>query len=210
MLLIYPYSTFADCYYLCMVSCLSIEWSILRCQSRESEIEIENDFAVLDFFVDMNSQWQPYSTVALTHDHHPLKKGRYAYSDTFGLLTLLINNKLHKVQHVVGSCRAFAFLICRKLGQPNGFVIEGPWLNLYRRRFSRLTTWCDESRIVENCFDVQQTSEIKGYVDYVICMNHTKPVSWEKLVFLHLRSSISAHLAPHFVQWKQKLNLQSM
>ena len=56
-------------------------------------------------------------SVALTHDHISLKKGLYHYADWFGLLTLVVENQLHRIAKIERKNQAaVASVICRQLG----------------------------------------------------------------------------------------------
>jgi hypothetical protein len=111
--------------------------------------------------------------VALTHDHHSVKKGRYMYSSSFGLLTLLVNNTVLKIAEIQGNAGYFSSLLCRELGYMDGNLIKGPWLRIYRFRFSRLTSTC-EDEVTESppCFDVHVMNISERYVDYIVCIHN--------------------------------------
>lgn len=119
-----------------------------------------------------------FITAALTHDHHAFKRGRYFYSDSFGLVTLLLNNTVHKIAQVTGNRREFATFLCWELDIVGGHLIRGPWLRLYRSRFSLLTSRCDAEMHsgIHWCIDAVINNNKESYVDYVICRNVTGEV----------------------------------
>lgn len=114
-----------------------------------------------------------HCTVALTHDHHPFKKGRYFYASSFGLLTIMINNTVHKVAKIGGNRHELGSLTCGRLGYAIGHLIDGPWLKLHDSAFSRLTSMCEDNDNVSlsGCVRVEITNITTGYVDYILCAN---------------------------------------
>jgi hypothetical protein len=123
--------------------------------------------------------------VALTHDNHSFKKGRYLYSNSFGLLTMFINNTVYKIDRVNDNAQQFVSLVCLELGYSNGYLINGPslsHLNMlgYLGPIYHLTSEC-EGVISRSppCFRIDRTYHI-NMVHYMICSHKNEEVR-EKL-----------------------------
>lgn len=120
-------------------------------------------------------------TAILTHGHHAFKREKYSYSNAFGLLTVVMNDRVHKIARILGNRLEYISLLCGSLGYSNGHSIHGPSLKLYRSTFSRLASWCDIKdgfhSHTRECFEVEITNKTDGHVDYIVCGEGNSEVS---------------------------------
>ena len=109
--------------------------------------------------------------VALTMDHYTPQEYVGYYNGSFGLLTVITGDAVHRVGKVIAhNRRATAILVCREIGYSDGYVIRGPWQRLPDGTFSSMTSLCDGhepsftacSRFT--LIDIEQM-----FVDYISC-----------------------------------------